>query len=74
MDTITQLTNKIMAERAHQPVIHQAIDTAPPPPYTESTSDSDDDSDDEAPQLPQVYARPKPSHGALAAANLAFAR
>jgi cytoskeletal protein RodZ len=47
MDTITQLTNKIMAERAHQPVVHQAIDTAPPPPYTESTSDSDDDSDDE---------------------------
>ena len=36
-----------MAERAHQPVVHQAIDTAPPPPYTESTSDSDDDSDDE---------------------------
>jgi hypothetical protein len=36
--------------------------------------EEDDDSDDEAPQLPQVYARPKPSHGALAAANLAFAR
>lgn len=49
MATITQLTNKIMAERAHRPVVHEAIDTAPPPPYTEnnSDSDSDDDSDDE---------------------------
>lgn len=49
MDTITQLTNKIMAERAHQSTIHRAIDTAPPPPYTESNSDvdSDDESDDE---------------------------
>jgi cytoskeletal protein RodZ len=50
--TITQLTNKIMAERAHQPAIHQAIDTAPPPPYTESTSDTDDDSDDDDEQEP----------------------
>jgi cytoskeletal protein RodZ len=51
MDTITHLTNKIMAERAHQPVIHQAIDTAPPPPYTE-TSDTDEDSDDDDEEEP----------------------
>jgi hypothetical protein len=52
MDTITHLTNKIMAESAHQPVVHQAIDTAPPPPYTESNSDSDDDSDDDDEEEP----------------------
>ena len=52
MDTITHLTNKIMAERAHQPVVHQAIDTAPPPPYTESNSDTDDDSDDDDEEEP----------------------
>lgn len=51
MATITQLTNKIMAERARQqlqqPATHQPIHTAPPPPYTESESDSDSDSDDD---------------------------
>jgi len=40
---------------------------------TDSDEDSED-SDDDAPQVPQVYARSKPSHGALAAANMAFAR
>lgn len=51
MATITQLTNKIMAERARrqlqQPATHQPIQTAPPPPYTESESDSDSECDDD---------------------------
>jgi hypothetical protein len=38
------------------------------------SEEEEEDSDDEEPQPPQVYARPKPSHGALAAANMAFAR
>lgn len=50
MATITQLANKIMAERARQQLqqdaVHQPIHTAPPPPYTESESDSDSDSDE----------------------------
>lgn len=40
---------------------------------TDSEEDSED-SDDEAPQMPQVCARSKSYHGALAAANLAFGR
>lgn len=56
MDTITQLTNKIMAERARQqqqPATHQPIHTAPPPPYTESEdSDSDSDSDSDHDEEP----------------------
>jgi serine/threonine protein kinase len=38
------------------------------------SEDEDEDSDDEEPQPPQLCARPKPSHGALAAANIAFSR
>lgn len=40
---------------------------------TDSEVDSED-SDDEAPQPPQMCARPRPSHGALAAESLAYAR
>lgn len=52
MDTITQLTNKLMAEHNRQPApLHQATENAPPPPYTDSDSDSDSDSnsDEEEP-------------------------
>lgn len=50
MDTITQLTNKLMAEHNRQPApFHQATENAPPPPYTDSDSDSDSDSDEEEP-------------------------
>lgn len=55
MDTLTQLNNKIMAERTRQPpTVHEPIDTAPPPPYTnadDSDSDSDSSEDEEPMKL-----------------------
>lgn len=47
MDPITQITNKLMAERARQ--TEQHMHTLPPPPYTapaDDATDSDDDDDD----------------------------
>ena len=51
MSTYTHTTNKIMADRTRQPATgnahqiqdaEQAIDTAPPPPYTDTDSDAGD--------------------------------
>lgn len=54
MDTfITQLTNKIMAERANQPQQqHQATHTAPPPPYSDPDTDADSDDEEDSDEEP----------------------
>ena len=53
MDPITQITNKIMAERARQTqsqLPSPPADAMPPPPYADS--DSDSDADDDEPSSP----------------------
>lgn len=49
MSPIAHITNKTMADRTRQPATHQiqdaeeqAMDTAPPPPYTDADSDAGD--------------------------------
>ena len=46
MDTITHLTNKLMAERARQQT-EQPLHALPPPPYTAPADDDADSDDDE---------------------------
>ena len=51
MDPITQITQKILAERARQPLQVQPPPEADPPPYSQSADDDEDvdsDSDSEA--------------------------
>jgi hypothetical protein len=41
MPTFNPFTNKTMADRTRQPAIEEAINTAPPPPYTDADADYD---------------------------------
>lgn len=71
MDSITHLSQKILAERAHNASQrqHQPPPSTAPPPYSESDSDSDDfDSDDES--SPPVKLTLNAAHSIQGSGNL----
>ncbi|KAI5369288.1 hypothetical protein Slin15195_G001640 [Septoria linicola] len=51
MDSITHLTNKMLAERARQQQLLTPLETAPPP-YSAAEDDSDSEDEDDEPALP----------------------